>query len=195
VRVDPWNVVFLVGFVIYVWIRGAFEAKTRGQAKVVSHLDGRDRVLMALVFIGCLLLPLVYLFTPLLDFANYRSTHWARATGAVVMAAGLWLFYRSHADLGRNWSISLEVREGHELIQHGVYRRVRHPMYAAIWLIGIAQMLLLPNWIAGPSAVVAFAIMYFARIAREERMLCEHFGDAYRDYMRRSGRVVPRWRT
>ncbi len=50
------------------------------------------------------------------------------------MVAALWLFWRSHADLGRNWSQAFELRKGHELITHGVYRVVRHPMYAAIWL-------------------------------------------------------------
>ena len=45
----------------------------------------------------------------------------------------------AHADLGLNWSITLEMRKGHELIVHGVYRRIRHPMYAAIFLFAVAQ--------------------------------------------------------
>jgi protein-S-isoprenylcysteine O-methyltransferase Ste14 len=42
------------------------------------------------------------------------------------MTLAVWLFWRSHADLGRNWSPSLELREGHELVTEGVYRYVRH---------------------------------------------------------------------
>jgi len=67
-------------------------------------------------------------------------------------------------------------------------------MYASIWLFGLAQGLLLENWLAGWSALVTFAIMYFVRTPREERMMCDSFGEDYRDYMRRTGRLLPRWR-
>jgi protein-S-isoprenylcysteine O-methyltransferase Ste14 len=52
--------------------------------------------------------------------------------------------------------------------------------------------MLLPNWLAGWSMVPVFAAMYFLRIPREERMMCEAFGDEYRDYMRQTGRLFPR---
>jgi protein-S-isoprenylcysteine O-methyltransferase Ste14 len=111
------------------------------------------------------------------------------------MVAALWLFWRSHLDLGQNWSQTLELRKGHELVKHGVYRSIRHPMYASIWLWCLAQGLLLPNWLAGWYAFVAFALMYFVRTPREERMMCESFGQEYRDYMRQTGRVLPRIQT
>jgi len=111
------------------------------------------------------------------------------------MVLALWLFYRSHADLGRNWSVTLEVRKGHELVQQGVYRSIRHPMYASIWIWCFAQGLLLANWLAGWYSLVAFAIMYFVRTPREERMMCDSFGQEYRDYMRKTGRVFPRRHT
>jgi protein-S-isoprenylcysteine O-methyltransferase Ste14 len=110
------------------------------------------------------------------------------------MIAALWLFWRSHADLGQNWSRSLELRTAHQLVRHGVYRSTRHPMYAAILLFGLAQGLLLENWLAGWSGFVAFAVMYLVRTPREEKMMCEYFGDEYRDYMRHSGRLFPRRR-
>ncbi|MCP3919865.1 MAG: hypothetical protein GY711_30395 [bacterium] len=65
-------------------------------------------------------------------------------------------------------------------------------MYAAIWLWSIAQALLLANWIAGPSALVTFAPLYFARVPREEELMGERLGDAHRAYMARTGRVLPR---
>ena len=79
------------------------------------------------------------------------------------MLAALWLFWRSHADLGQNWSVSLEIRKDHRIVQHGVYRLIRHPMYASIWLWSIAQALLLANWLAGWSAVVPFAVNAYGR--------------------------------
>ena len=67
-------------------------------------------------------------------------------------------------------------------------------MYASTWLWGIAQALLLQNWLAGLSALIAFAPMYFLRTPREEEMMGESFGQDYRDYMAQTGRLVPRIR-
>jgi len=58
--------------------------------------------------------------------------------GAVTFAVALWLLWRSHADLGRSWMGTLAIKEKHALVTQGVYRHIRHPMYAAHWLWGIA---------------------------------------------------------
>ena len=63
-------------------------------------------------------------------------------------------------------------------------------MYASQWLWGMAQALLLQNWIAGWAGVVLFVPLYVFRVVREERMMLEQFGEAYRAYMNRTGRVV-----
>jgi protein-S-isoprenylcysteine O-methyltransferase Ste14 len=67
----------------------------------------------------------------------------------------------------------------------GVYRHVRHPMYAAFFLWAIAQALLLPNWIAGPVGLLGFGTLFGLRVGREERMMEATFGDAYRAYAAR----------
>ena len=64
-------------------------------------------------------------------------------------------------------------------------------MYSAFWLWAIAQALLLPNWVAGFAGLVGFGTLYFGRVAREERMMLQTFGDSYREYMARTGRVFP----
>jgi hypothetical protein len=63
-RIPLWNLVFLIGFIAYVIIRGVFEQKAKGNEKVVSRLDARERTVMVIVGVGSLLLPVVYLFTP-----------------------------------------------------------------------------------------------------------------------------------
>ncbi len=190
-RVEPWDLIFLVGFIAYVSIRGVFERRTSGIEKTVSRMDARERILLLFVGLGSLLLPILYLFTPWLNFADYRLPFLAPCFGTVILTFALWLFWRSHADLGQNWSISLELRHGHQLVQTGVYRFVRHPMYASILLWDLAQGLLLQNWLAGWSALVTFVVLYAVRTPREERMMCETFGQDYRDYMRRTGRLFP----
>jgi protein-S-isoprenylcysteine O-methyltransferase Ste14 len=188
---QPWNIVFLFGFVVFFWTRYVFVQRTKSEKKAVSRFDRQERILLAAMFPPTVILPLLYLFTPLLAFADYRLPVLVPWCGAAIMVASLWLFWRSHADLGQNWSVSLELREGHQLVTHGVYRRIRHPMYASIWLWAMAQGMLLQNWLAGWSVVPVFATMYFLRIPREERLMCESFGEAYHAYMRRTGQLWP----
>lgn len=190
----PWNIVFLAGFVAYIGIRHVYMQRTRDIEKVISRVDSLEKVLMAIVVVGSLLVPVFYLFTPVLAFADYRLPTFAPWCGSAIMMAALWLFWRSHADLGVNWSMTLELRKDHQMITQGVYRSIRHPMYASIWLFGVAQALLLPNWVAGLSALVTFSPLYFLRTPREEEMMHEVFGEEYRDYMRQTGRVFPRFK-
>jgi len=192
---QPWNIVFLAGFIVYAGIRHVFEKHTKGEEKVVRRIDRLEIGLLVVVMLGSLLLPVLYLFTPLLGFADYHLPALAPWCGTGVMIAALWMFWRSHTDLGKNWSISLELRKDHRLINHGVYRSIRHPMYLSILLFSLAQALLLQNWLAGWSALVTFAALYLVRTPREEALMCEHFGDEYRDYMAQTGRLFPRLRT
>ena len=188
----PPNIVFLIGFIVFFWIRHVFINHTKGEAKAVSRFDGLEKILIAIMFPGTLVFPLIYLFTPLLGFADYELSGWIRWPGVALMTMSLWLFWRSHADLGRNWSVSLELREGHKLVTEGVYRHIRHPMYAAIWLWSVSQGMILANWLAGWALVPTFAAMYFFRIPREESLMLEKFDHEYRKYMAETGGLFPR---
>jgi len=150
-----------------------------------------EKTLMFSMTLGGFVLPMIFILTPLLSFADRRVYPLVFSAGVACYGLGLWLFYRAHADLGTNWSPTLELRENHELVARGIYKYIRHPMYAAIFLGVFAQALLLPNWIAGPSALVAFTLMFTLRLRREERMLAEKFGQLYQDYMTRTKRLIP----
>jgi protein-S-isoprenylcysteine O-methyltransferase Ste14 len=191
---EPWSVVFFLGFIVYLAIRSVYARQTKHEEKVHRQIDGLEKFLLMLVIPTSTLLPLLYLFTPLLSFADYRLPAIAPWLGTATMLAAIWLFWRSHADLGQNWSVTLEVRRGHQLINSGIYRSIRHPMYLSIFLWCIAQGLLLPNWLAGWSALATFTLMYILRTPREEQMMCEFFGQSYRDYMEQTGRLLPRFK-
>ena len=64
-------------------------------------------------------------------------------------------------------------------------------MYASMWLWGVAQALLLQNWIAGWASLVLFLSLYLLRVPREQRMMLDEFGKKYRAYMNRTGRIIP----
>lgn len=111
--------------------------------------------------------------------------------GLIVLLSALWLFRRSHHDLGKNWSVTLKVREQHELIRHGVYRWVRHPMYSSFFLLGAAQLLLVPNWFAGAAGLMGAMLLFVFRAFREEHMMIDIFGEEYRSYMAETKRIIP----
>ncbi len=151
-----------------------------------------DTGLFLTVGVGGFFLPLLYVFTPVLSFADYASPLWVGLTGVVVLIPANWVFWRSHKDLGANWSPTLEIREKHTLVTHGIYRRIRHPMYLSIWLLVIAQAMILPNYVAGFSGAIPFALLYFLRVPKEERMMREEFGESYDAYLLGTGRILPR---
>jgi len=186
------KILWLAGLVCWCAIRYVPYRRSRRIATVIERDRDREWVLMLISFLGMILVPLVFAATGEPRFADYAATAPQIALGAVLCAAAMWVFWRTHKELGRNWSATLEVRERHELVTTGIYGSVRHPMYAGYWLWMAAQALLLANWIAGPVGIVAFAIHFFMRIGREEEMLRQRFGDAYGAYAARTSRIIPR---
>ena len=159
--------------------------------KVVRSGRGTlEIVLLTLAWLA-FFVPLVWVAAPVFGFADYSLRPVPLSAGVVCLAVGLWLFARSHADLGTNWSITLEVREKHQLVTQGVYRTLRHPMYAALLVYSTGQALVVPNWIAGPSYGVAMALLFAFRLGPEERMMLEEFGKDYEAYRGRTKRLVP----
>jgi protein-S-isoprenylcysteine O-methyltransferase Ste14 len=183
--------IWLLGVVGWFVIRYPHDRRARRTPKQRRSDRGRESALMAISAAGLGVLPFIYVISGAPRFADYPFRPWQGWIGAAVFAASLWLFHRTHKDLGRNWSVTLEVREQHTLVTNGVYGRVRHPMYSAFWLWAVAQALLLPNWIAGPAGLVGFGTLFFLRVGREEALMVETFGDEYRRYMARTARILP----
>jgi protein-S-isoprenylcysteine O-methyltransferase Ste14 len=172
-------------------IRYEYARRSRQKPIARSNRGPRETALLLISLTGLGIAPFIYVATGILRFADY-SFHPPQAwLGIFVAVASLVLFRLTHRALGRNWSVSLDVREDHQLITDGIYRKIRHPMYSAFWLWAAAQALLLPNWVAGFAGFVGFGILFFGRIAEEERMMLEAFGDRYREYMARTYRVIP----
>jgi protein-S-isoprenylcysteine O-methyltransferase Ste14 len=189
---SPWvaKAVILAANIAMIVIRAPHGQRSR-TVKVTEDRKGPlETFLLALAVLG-FLVPLIWILSPLFAFADYPLHPVPLVIGTILLVVGLWLFHRSHADLGTNWSITLQVRETHRLVSQGVYRRIRHPMYSALFLYSIGQLLALPNWIAGPSYLVPFGLLFLLRVGAEERMMLDRFGADYRAYMTRTKRIVP----
>lgn len=189
------KIIYGVGYWLANFAIRARHIKARQRVRVRSNRNTRlDTSLFLSVGVGGFLIPLLYVFSPLLSFADYSIPLWVGLTGVAVLAAGDWVFWKSHKDLGANWSPVLEIREEHTLVTAGIYARIRHPMYLSIWLLVIAQAMILPNYVAGFSGLIPFGILYFQRVGKEERMMLQEFGGEYEQYRTRTGRLLPKLR-
>lgn len=115
---------------------------------------------------------------------------WAGAgLGIVVVPLITWMF----VSLGRNLTDTVAIRREHRLVTHGPYRWVRHPMYTFSFLTVPAFALLSANWFIALTGSLA-SILLVVRTPIEETRMIEAFGDRYREYMRHTGRFIPRRR-
>lgn len=174
-------------------IRIYYQRNRRGFETVVTKHERREKFLITMFGLG--LIPIIfYLLTSRLKSFSFSLSTWVRWLGAVLIFAGNLLFIWSHRALGRNWTPFLEIRKGHTLVTDGPYRFVRHPMYVAIFLIGIGVSFVSANWIVALSYMLPLVILYLFRVSEEEKMMIEQFRDKYREYMLNTGRLVPNFR-
>ena len=139
--------------------------KVSKQTKITrSQRDLLEKSMLAIVVCSCAILPLLYLFTPFLNLANQTRSNISGGLGTLLALVGLWIFYLSHRDLGRQWSLSLEIRESHQLITKGIYQKIRHPMYSSLFLMALSQWLLISNWLVAPAYFLTYSLLYVMRI-------------------------------
>lgn len=187
------KIIYLIGYWIANFVIRGPHIRTHQKTPIRGQRNTRtDTFLFFATGISGFFIPLLYVFTPVLSFADYFIAAPVGVVGVIILGLGDWLFWKSHKDLGRNWSPTLDLREEHTLVTTGIYARIRHPMYTSLWLLVLSQALILPNYIAGFSGLLAFGALYFHRIENEERMMLEEFGDVYAQYIRRTGRLFPK---
>lgn len=183
--------IWFAGLIGWYVIRHPFARKAKKIGVSKSLFDYRELILLTVASLGLFVTPALYTLTGFpasLDRPFISAIAWL---GLVPLCVSLWLFRRSHVDLGDNWSISLQVRKHHTLVKTGVYRLIRHPMYSSFFLLGLSQMLLLPNWLAGASGLIGVALLFVFRVRREEYMMLQTIGDEYRGYMASTKRLIP----
>ncbi|PST24093.1 isoprenylcysteine carboxylmethyltransferase family protein [Mesorhizobium plurifarium] len=185
------EIAWVLGIVAWYFIRRPYERRAK-RVRVVSHRRSASEMLgLSAALVGLAIVPAFYVATGIPEGADYPARLWSVVLGAAIFFLAMWVFRRTHKELGRNWSITLEIRDKHELIRRGPYALVRHPMYTSFLLMGLGQAFLLSNWVAGLAGLVGFAVLFLLRVDEEERMMLEMFGSEYRDYMANTKRIIP----
>jgi len=200
---NTFEIVYLVLFIGASVIRGVMVSRVPQWWKKKDNLADRqstktDMSLLILSSIGMVIIPMIYLFSSWFDFADYfpptpisQIMGWL---GAGFFILALYLLYKSHADMGNNFSPELALREEHKLITNGIFSTIRHPMYLAHIVWAVAQIFLLQNWIAGPAFLLTSLPLYLVRVPREEEMMLQTFKEDYTDYKLKAGRLFPKIR-
>lgn len=118
---------------------------------------------------------------------------WLRWLGAAFLAVGILLLWSAHHHLGRSFHSLVVSKEEHVLVDTGPYRWIRHPIYTAYLLNYLGGGLLTANLVLTFVPVTMYSILVLLRMGKEEEVLTELFGQRYREYMGRTGRLVPRF--
>jgi len=184
-------VIFFTGIGISGYFRRKADRDT-GE-KISRKVDGNT--MMTFIKIGGLLLwfsPLVYLINPAWmawsKIGLPESVRWAGVGFGILCVLGIyWLF----SSIGSGISPTSATRKEHKLVTSGPYRWVRHPLYTVGSSLFIAFGMMADNWFVATLGVLAFIGMAI-RTPKEEANLIEKFGDEYREYMKRTGRFLPK---
>lgn len=192
--IDPFHTIFITGFLLFMVIRVYYHWRA---AREGGRMNGRDsrlsiilRLVLAIPLVGTLV---AYMIRPeILAWAEVTAPTWVRWLGAALTLITISLLIWVQQALGANFNTILGIRDHHTLVTHGPYRWVRHPMYDVLFLYMLSILLLTGNLLVGGLFMGGFLITIATRVAMEETILEEAYGDAYRAYRARTGRFLPR---
>jgi protein-S-isoprenylcysteine O-methyltransferase Ste14 len=190
---------FLVIFIVGMAIRGYYGRrspdleKPRGERlrSAIEHEGRLSFTLLMLQMLFMLFAVVVYIFfTPLFPWLVFPLLEWVRWLGVIIGFISLAFLGWVQASLDRGFSPSLTIQKEHHLVTEGPYQWIRHPMYTVhifyflSWFLISANILFFFVWLL-------MVLYIISRIPKEEAMLLSQFGDEYREYIRRTGRLLP----
>ena len=138
-----------------------------------------------IVLLSTTRIPLPWLYRQL-----WPSGIWSFWIGAAVTAAGLLFAVWARRHLGRNWSSSVTIKQGHELITTGPYALVRHPIYTGI-LTGFLGTAIALSQVRGVIGFVLIFAVLWAKLRMEEKWMRSQFGETYAIFAHQTAALVP----
>ncbi len=177
--------VLWIAFLIYWQVKAADTKATQRLEPVASRILRVLIFLIAIVLLSTTRIPLSWLYVQL-----WPRGLWPFWLGAAVTIAGLLFAIWAREHLGSNWSRSVTIKQGHELITTGPYAVARHPIYTGI-LAGFLGCAIAISQVRG---FIALALVIFAlwiKLRMEEKWMRSEFGEMYAAYSRRTAALVP----
>lgn len=184
-----------IAFISAMTISGYFRSKADKETgeKVSRSVDGN--ALMTIIRIGGLILwlsPITYLINPnWMEWSKIGLPAWARWLGVGIEIFCVYGFYWLFSSIGSGITATSATRKEHTLSTSGPYRWIRHPLYTFGAAFFIAFGTIADNWFIASLGILTFIIMAI-RTPKEEANLIEKFGNEYKEYMKRTGRFLPK---
>jgi len=191
---QTFRIILILGFVVIVPIGAYHRFKSQATGE---KLDRRQEG----IFILLTLRPIA--FTSMVGLVTYMINPAWMAWSSVSLPNGLrWvgvvlgigtglLLVATFRALGKNLTDTVVTREAHTLVTKGPYRWVRNPFYLATALAVVANSLVTANGFIALAGTMSFGLLVL-RTRTEEEKLIERFGEDYKQYMKRTGRFLPR---
>lgn len=155
--------------------------------------EGWTSRVASLLGLGGFVALFIYVIQPAwLAWGSLPLPLWLRWTGVVLALSGFALLQWSQNTLGKNWSDTPRMMKEQSLITSGPYQFIRHPIYTAFLLILGSTLLISANWFIGFAWIGMTILEVASRIGFEENLMLEYFGEPYRDYMKRTGKLLPK---
>ena len=165
-----------------------------GSSFSVSRVGSLRALLGLFLYVFILLSAFVYILAPSwLAWAALPLPPALRWFGVGIGIGSVFLLFWVHWTLGRNFAAPGIIQARQTLITTGPYHWVRHPMYTTFFAISVTVALIAANWMIIMMCLL-FGILLPSVIQIEEQTLLEKFGDDYREYMKHTGRFLPRLR-
>ena len=174
-----------IAFLIYWQIKATNTKTTQRLESAASRILRVLIFLIAIVLLSTTRTPLRWLYLPL-----WPSGFWPFWLGAAITIAGLLFAVWAREHLGRNWSRSVTIKQGHELITTGPYAVVRHPIYTGI-LTGFLGMAIAISQVRGFIVFVLIFLVLWFKLRMEEQWMRSQFGEAYATYAHQTAALVP----
>src|SRR5271154_7177731 len=172
-------------FFLYWQIKAANNKTTQRLEPAASRILRVFIFLIAIVILSATRIPLPWLYHRL-----WMAGLWSFWMGAAITVAGLLFAVWARVHLGRNWSRSVTIKQGHELITTGPYAVVRHPIYTGI-LAGFLGMAIAISQVRGFIACVLIFLAFWLKFRMEEEFMRSQFGETYAAYARKTAALVP----
>jgi len=193
-----FRVIFLFVFLCAVIISGYYRKRARDASGVIPRsAEGTQTLVLRMVASLIIVVSFfAYVFAPQwLAWSKMGLPLWLRILAAVSAIACLAAIRWVLVSIGSNISETVLTKRDHQLVMHGPYQWIRHPLYAVALLLLLLLALMADSWFLLMFPVVGFIVFRFIVIPREEANLIKVFGEQYEDYRRRTGALIPRIRT
>lgn len=189
-----FRIVMLVAFFFMMGVRVYYQRKVLKDERKFEMREGRlDLVAGAIAALTSLLFGGAYILVPkVFGFAYLDYPVWLRLLGAGLLAGGITLLWRAHHALDISFNSLVGTREEQKLVTSGPYRLIRHPIYTAYFMNYLGGGLLASHWVLTFVPLIFFGILVINRMGKEEKMLREEFGEAYEEYTRETGMLLPK---